>query len=62
MASWLEPTGEVIAAIGTECFAERLSDALRTVVDPTNGKNLVRLGWIRELSASSAEIIGVRLG
>ena len=31
MASWLEPTGEVIAAIGTECFAERLSDALRNI-------------------------------
>lgn len=31
-------------------------DALRTVVDPNNGRNLVRLGWIRELSVSSAEI------
>jgi DNA-binding CsgD family transcriptional regulator len=31
MASWLEPTGEVIAAIGTESFAERLSSALRNI-------------------------------
>lgn len=31
MASWLEPTGEVIAAIGTESFAERLSHALGNI-------------------------------
>lgn len=31
MKSWLEPAGAVIAAIGTESFAERLSDALRNI-------------------------------
>lgn len=31
MRSWLEPAGEVIAAIGTEKFAERLSSALRNI-------------------------------
>lgn len=31
MRSWLEPAGEVIAAIGTESFADRMSDALRNI-------------------------------
>ena len=31
-------------------------DVLRTVTDPVSGKNLVRLGWIRELAVDNASI------
>ena len=31
-------------------------DVLRSVIDPDSGKNLVRLGWIRELSVSGQSV------
>jgi len=31
-------------------------DVLRTVIDPASGKDLVRLGWIRELSVSDSTV------